>query len=126
MWEKKMGRPKGVKNKSNANQMITLKLTKQEFCLLTQWSRHHFWDDTESFTDDINIDELLGWSRSCLLMARLKAVADDHGIHFGLDDFPTEDSAPDAHKTERVTQMFVDQYTANLAMMDKQKAKENG
>jgi len=85
-----MGRPKGVKNKSNANQMITLKLTKQEFCLLTQWSRHHFWDDTESFQDDIQVDELLEWSRSCLLMARLKTAADQHGMHFGFDDFPKE------------------------------------
>ena len=121
-----MGRPKGVKNKPNTNQMITLKFTKQEFGLLTQWSKYHFWDNTESFQDDIQVDELLEWSRSCLLMARLKTAADQHGIHFGFDDFPTEDSAPAPHKIERVTQMFVDQYTANVAMLAKQKAKENG
>lgn len=123
-----MGRPKGVKNKPKTNQMITLKLTQQEFSLLTQWSKDHFWDNIEaiSMVDDLDIDELLGWSRHSLLMARLKAVADEHGIYFGLDNFPTEDSAPAAHKTERVTKMFVDQYTANVAMLAKQKAKENG
>jgi hypothetical protein len=121
-----MGRPKGVKNKPKTNQMITLKLTKQEFGLLTEWSKRHFWDNTQSFEDDIDIDELLGWSRSCLLMARLKAIADDQGIHFGYDDFPTEDMAPAAVKTDRVTQLFIDQYTDNVAMLAKQKAKENG
>ena len=121
-----MGRPKGVKNKSNANQMITLKLTKQEFGLLTDWSKRHFWDNTQSFQDDIDIDELLGWSRSCLLMARLKTAADQHGIHFGYDDFPTEDSALPYIKTDRVTEMFIDQYTDNVANLAKQKAKENG
>lgn len=121
-----MGRPKGVKNKSNANQMITLKLTKQEFGLLTEWSKRHFWENTQSFQDDIDIDELLGWSRTCLLMARLKAIADDHGIHFGYDDFPTEDIVPAAVKTDRVTQLFIDSYSANVAHLAKQKAKENG
>ena len=48
-----MGRPKGVKNKPKTNQMITLKLTKQEFGLLTDWSKRHFWDNTQSFQDDI-------------------------------------------------------------------------
>ena len=108
-----MGRPKGSTNKSKTNQMITLKLTKQEFGLLTEWSKRHFWDNTQSFEDDIDIDELLGWSRSCLLMARLKAIADDHGIHFGYDDFPKEDSALTAIKTNRVTEMFIDQWETN-------------
>lgn len=121
-----MGRPKGSKNKSSANQMITLKLTKQEFGLLTQWSKYHFWDNTESFQDDIQVDELLEWSRSCLLMARLKTAADQHGIHFGFDDFPKEDSALPYIKTNRVTEMFIDQYTDNVANLAKQKAKENG
>ena len=121
-----MGRPKGAKNKPKTNQMITLKLTKQEFGLLTEWSKYHFWNNTKSFQDDIDIDELLGWSRGCLLMARLKAIADDQGIHFGYDDFPTEDMAPAAVKTDRVTQLFIDSYSANLANLAKQRAKENG
>ena len=119
-----MGRPKGVKNKSNANEMVTLNLTKQEFGLLTQWSRYHFWDNTESFQDDIQVDELLEWSRGCLLMARLKVAADQHGIRFGLDDFPKEDSAPDYIKTDRVTHVFIDQYTDNVKMLAAKKASE--
>lgn len=71
--------------------MIKMELTKDEFELLTEWSKHHFWDNTEKFHDDINVDECLLWARSCLLMARLKDIADKNGIYFGFSEPYSED-----------------------------------
>jgi len=92
--------------------MIKIEMTKDEFQMLTEWSRDHFWDNTESFTDDIDIDELLRWSRSCLLMARLKSIADENDIYFGLDSQYCED-AEDSTKLKVVT-AFVEQYSNNI------------
>ena len=43
---------------------IEIKLSK--VCL---WAKHHFWDVTSKFEDDIDADVCLDWARYCLLMA---------------------------------------------------------
>ena len=96
--------------------MIKMEMTKDEFQMLTDWSRDHFWDNTESFTDDIDVDELLRWSRSCLLMARLKSIADENNIYFGFDSQYCED-AEDSEKIKVVT-AFVEQYPNHITNMD--------
>ena len=100
-----------VSRKGRAS-MIKMEMTKDEFQMLMVWSKYHFWDSTESFTDDIDIDELLEWARSCLLMARLKSIADKNNIYFGLDSQYCED-AEDSTKLKVVTQ-FVQHYSDQI------------
>ena len=104
------------------SEMLTIKLTKQEFSLITEWCMYHFWDKTNGFQDDINVDELMGWATSCLLMARLKTIADENNIFFGLekDEIYKEDDT-DRQKVNSVTQAFVDQYAENVEMIAKKR-----
>ena len=92
--------------------MIKLEMTEDEFQLITDWAMQHFWKDTQSFDDDINVDECLRWSKACLLMARLKTEADKHGIYFGFHS-PFDEDEPDEKKID-VTTTFMKQYCANV------------
>lgn len=92
--------------------MIKMEMTKDEFQILTEWSRSHFWDNTQSFEDDINVDDLMRWARSCLLMARLKSIADENNMYFGFDD-PYEEDDEDNLKVDMVTR-FVEQYSNQI------------
>lgn len=92
--------------------MIKLEMTEDEFQLITDWAMQHFWKDTQSFDNDINVDECLRWSKACLLMARLKTEADKHGIHFGFHS-PFYEDEPDEKKID-VTTTFMKQYCANV------------
>lgn len=103
---------------------IEIKLTKQEFALLTEWAKHHFWDVTGKFYDDIDADVCLDWARYCLLMARLKFIADEHGIEFGYDEPDYELDAKPYTKTNHVTEAFLQQYAANVQVCSQQMEKE--
>lgn len=92
--------------------MIKLEMTEDEFQLITDWAMQHFWDDTQSFDDDISVDECLKWSKACLLMARLKSEADKHGIYFGFHS-PFHEDEPNEKKID-VTTTFMKQYCANV------------
>lgn len=92
--------------------MVTLEMTEDEFQLITDWAMKHFWDDTQSFDDDISVDECLKWSKACLLMARLKSEADKHGIYFGFHN-PFYEDEPNEKKLE-VTTAFMKQYCADV------------
>ncbi len=92
--------------------MIKMEMTKDEFQILTEWSRSHFWDNTQSFEDNINVDDLMRWARSCLLMARLKSIADENNMYFGFDD-PYEEDDEDNLKVDMVTR-FVEQYSNQI------------
>ena len=82
--------------------MIKMEMTKDEFQMLTEWAREHFWDDTQSFDDDVNVEECLRWSRSCLLMARLKDIAEKNDIYFGFN-LPYEEEDDNSVKIDYVT-----------------------
>ena len=82
--------------------MVKIEMTKDEFEMLTEWAREHFWDNTQSFEGDVNVDECLLWARSCLLMARLKNIADKNGIYFGFNS-PYEEDDDNSVKIDYVT-----------------------
>lgn len=94
--------------------MIDMSLTEKEFVLLTEWARNHFWDNTEKFEDGPTVDEMLQWSRMCLLMARLISIADEHGLSFGYDEGLYEEDDEDKEKVAAVTSAFVQQWNADL------------
>lgn len=96
--------------------MIKMEMTRDEFQILTEWSRSHFWDNTQSFEDNINVDDLMRWARSCLLMARLKSIADENNMYFGFDD-PYEEDDEDNLKVDMVTR-FVEQYSSHITNSD--------
>ena len=96
--------------------MIKMEMTKDEFQILTEWCRSHFWDNTQSFEDNINVDECLRWARSCLLMARMKSIADDNNMYFGFDE-PYEEDDEDSLKVDVVTK-FIEQYPSHITNTD--------
>ena len=94
--------------------MIEMSLTEKEFSLLTDWAMKHFWDNTEKFEDGPTVDEMLDWSRMCLLMARLISVANEHGVSFGYDEGLYEEDDEDKKKVTAVTSAFVQQFNSEL------------
>ncbi len=94
--------------------MIEMSLTEKEFGLLTDWARTHFWDNTEKFEDGPTVDEMLEWSRMCLLMARLISVANENGLLFGYDEGLYEEDDEDKKKVAAITSAFAQQYSAHF------------
>ena len=103
--------------------MIKLEMTKDEFEILLEWSRNHFWDETESFDNNYDIDQILRFSKNCLLFARLKAEAINHDINFGYHEIYEEDDPPT--KKCEITSAFLDNYQTSLQrLLDEAKSKE--